>query len=125
MRAPVLQPYGQTFSSDVMAASAVFLTDALSADGGVAPYQGLLSVPLSDPSGRRLLVMGESPARNKGCCQVVGFSEQRIPLYTNATAAGVWLLQWNPESGVVSRVVLLQANPAVPPVLSFTVDTGS
>ncbi len=123
--APVFQPYGQTFSSNLMAASAVFLSGGLNAGDGEPLDQGILSVPLSDPSTRRLLVMGESPARNKGCCQVVGFSQQGTPLYTTATAAGVWLLQWNPETGFVSRVLLLEDNPAIPPVLSIGVNITS
>lgn len=123
--APVFQPNGQTFSSNLLAASGVFLSDGLNASDGAPLNQGLLSVPLYDPSARRLLVMGESPARNKGCCQVVGFSQPGDLLYTNPTAEGVWLLQWTPETGLVSRVLLLEANPAVPPVLSFGLNISS
>ncbi|OFE14775.1 hypothetical protein BA895_08830 [Humibacillus sp. DSM 29435] len=117
--APVTQTNGQTFSTNLSAASGVFLSDGLDAGDGVAPSQGILSVTLYDPSERRLLVMGESPARSKGCCQVVGYSIEQELLYTNTTADGVWLLQWNPDTGLVSRVALLEADPAVPAVLSF------
>lgn len=117
--APVTQTNGQTFSTNLTAASGVFLSDGLDAGDGVAPSQGILSVTLYDPSDRRLLVMGESPARNKGCCQVVGYSIEQDLLYTNTTAEGVRLLQWTPDTGVVSRIALLVADPAVPPVLGF------
>ena len=87
--------------------------------GGKEAYQGILSVPLYDATARKLLVMGESAMRQKGCCPVAGLLDKRTPLYTNVTAQGVWLLAWHTETGEVGRAFLLKANPAVPPVLSY------
>ncbi len=85
------------------------LSNGLSVDGA---YQGILAVPLADTTARRLLVMGDSPSRQNGCCQVAGFLDKNTPLHTNVTAAGVWLLAWHTETCEVGRAFLLKANPA-------------
>lgn len=121
MPATVDSTTGQSLSSNLTAATAVVLYDGLPSNGS---YQGILAVPLADPTAPRLLVMGESPARQKVCCRVVGFLNTDTPLYTNVTAEGVWLLAWNIKTGVVSRTFLLEANPAVPPVLTWGLNFG-
>lgn len=113
LTAPVFD-VGETKSSDQVAASGVFLDDGLRDPDGGPHYQGLLAVPLSDPKGRRLLVMGERPPRNKGCCEVIGFDDKGNVLYTSVTPEGVWWLKWNPSSGAVRRAFLLEIDPTAP-----------
>lgn len=116
VKATIASTTGQTLSSNLIAATAVVLSNGEPVNGA---YQGILAVPLADPTARRLLVMADDPSRQNGCCQVAGFLDKRTPLYTNVTAEGVWLLAWHPETGEVGRTFLLKANPAVPPVLSY------
>lgn len=124
VKAPVTSTRGQTSSTNLSAATAVSLSDDFPAVDGRPAKQGILAVPLADPSSPRLLVMGESPARQKGCCQVVGFLDTYTPMFTNVTEEGVWLLTWNIETGAFGRVFLLKTNPAVPPVLSHGINFG-
>lgn len=106
----------------VAAAAPVVLSDGLPADGA---YQGILAVPLANPTAPRLLVMGESPPHQEVCCQVAGCLDQNTPLYTNVTTEGVWLLAWHTDTGEVGRAFLRKANPAAaPPVLSWGLSFG-
>lgn len=116
--APVSGLIGTTISSNLVAASGVEV-DGLGRSDGPSPYQGVLVVPLYDLSARRLLVLGESPMRVKGCCEVVGLAEENEVLFTSSTAEGVWLLRWDVEAGTVARIVLLEAKASVPPALSL------
>lgn len=49
---------------------------------------------------------------------VVGFMHKHLVVYSNHTADGVWLLVWNTTTGTYGRTLLLEGNPAVPPVIS-------
>lgn len=124
MKAPVISTLGQTYSTNLTAATAVSLDDEFSSVGGKPAVQGILAVPLADPTSPRLLVMGESPARTKGCCQVVGFVDTHVPTYSNVTDEGLWLLTWDTTTDDFGRAFLLEANPAVPPVLSYGLNVG-
>lgn len=115
LTAPVTSTTGQTLSNTLTAATAVTLDNV----DGVSAKQGILAVSLVDPTARRLLVMGETPARQKVCCQVVGFMQKDLVVYSSTTADGVWLLVWNTRTGANGRTLLLEANPAVPPVISW------
>lgn len=118
VRAPVSGLIGTTISSNLVASSGVEV-DGLGRSDGPSPSQGVLVVPLYDPSARRLLVMGGTPMRGKGCCDVVGLAEENEVLFTSSTAEGVWLLRWDVEAGTVARIVLLEAKASVPPALSL------
>ncbi len=118
LQAPATAPVGQSFSTNLTVASAVRLSGGLEQTGEPPAATGVLSVPLYDPSLRRLLALPGSTSDDGPCCQVVGYSLQRHPLFTRVTPAGTWLLQWDPDSGRVSRVLLLADGPDVPPVLS-------
>ncbi|MDN5764232.1 MAG: hypothetical protein L0H96_04880 [Humibacillus sp.] len=122
--APATGTSGSTRSTNLIAATGVYLEDGFDQVGGKPAYQGILSVPIYDATARKLLVMGESPMRQKGCCQVAGFFDKRTLMYTNITAEGVWLLAWHTETGQVGRTFLLKADPAVPPVLSYALSMG-
>lgn len=51
---------------------------------------------------------------------MVGFVNKDAVAYTTTADEGVCLRAWNTERGDVGRTLLLEANPAVPPVLTWS-----
>lgn len=117
--APVRSTYGPTLTEQYSAASAVVLDGTLGADAGVDPSVGILTVPLRDLGGRRLLVLGENPKRPTDCCALVGLMGGDGLIYSSATEQGLRLLSWKPELGQTWQLSLLKSNPRVPPTVAL------
>lgn len=100
--APVDDPGGETFSGGGVVASGVFMFDWSIMVGSQSGYQGVLTLPVGDPGGHRLLVIPPD-GYSKGCCPVLGLTSDGDAIFRSSGPVVHTLLTFDSGTGEVRR----------------------
>jgi hypothetical protein len=117
---PHTRPLGETVSNAAQYASAFALGPGQ--DRGLQAAAPRTVIVATNRMGyERMLVFGEERPRDPGCCTVLGWTVRGEVLYLSVAPSGTWIMGWNPESGIVSRVSRFLTSATVPPVIALGV----
>jgi hypothetical protein len=116
--APIHELWREPVGSATWVASGAFfdqnLTSGVIRRGNGPVYQGLVAVQ-PDQGKAKLLLAPESPdgdtGRIKGCCTPLAWWNASTVLLQTTGAHGSWVLAWNVDTGVVSKVTRIAYDP--------------
>jgi hypothetical protein len=115
---PHTRPLGETVSDAAQYASAFALGPGQDRHLQAAAPRTVI-VATNRMGYERMLVFGEEQPRDPGCCTVLGWTVRGEVLYLSVAPSGTWIMGWNPESGIVSRVCRFLTSATVPPVIAL------
>jgi len=123
--------WGDTLSNPGWAAAGAFfdqtVTSTVIRRGNGPIYQGLAAVDTQSWKARVLLAP-ENPdgqtGRFKGCCTVLGWTDDTTVLYQSVGSHGRWILAWNVDTGAVYDVSRLTTGAPDDPPTPIALNVG-